>query len=321
MIRDELTGWVLSLNQYRSGRGADRQVFLSFWSGEPTKIDRKGELDEPLIVTDPFVSVIGCIPPAKLAALDDGNDGEDGFMHRILSSFPRPVRGRYWTWEGIRPETRKLWSNAVEALYGLEMDRDEMDFPTSRILDLAPEACQPWEAWYNEHVAETEQPDFPDYLVGPWSKLVAYAARLALIVHLLRAACGERLRDEVDTESLDRAFRLIAYFKSHARAVYAHLRLPKKLGPIQKVISWIRGHNKTEFHTSELARSQVAGIRSRSEAEAIMKELADLGYGRLEERRAKNNRKVTWFVTRPVQLGRVGSSWAEPPNSPNSASA
>ena len=62
--------------------------------GSPTKIDRKSEPRRPLIVTDPFVSIIGCIPPAKLAALDDGNDGEDGFIHRILFAYPRPVRGR-----------------------------------------------------------------------------------------------------------------------------------------------------------------------------------------------------------------------------------
>jgi hypothetical protein len=86
------------------------------------------------------------------------------------------------------------------------------------------------------------------------------------------------------------------------------------------VLAWVREHGKAEFNPSDLARSEVAGIRRQSEAEAIMKELADLGYGRLEERRAKNHRKVTWFVTRPVQLGPVGSSWAGQPNSPDSAS-
>jgi hypothetical protein len=315
MIRDELTGWVLSLNQYRSGRGADRQVFLSIWSGEPTKIDRKSALDEPLIITDPFVSVIGCIPPAKLAALDDGEDGEDGFIHRILFAYPRPVTGRRWDWEGIRPETRKLWGDAVEALYGLEMDRDEFGDPVPRVLELAPEACRAWEVWYNGHLAETEAPGFPDQLVGPWSKLVAYAVRLALIVHLLRTACGEPLPDEVDADSLERAFRLVAYFTSHARAVYDHLQRPtRKQGRLQKALAWIRAHDKSELQPIDLARSQVAGIRTKSEAEALMKELADLGYGRLEERKARNNRKVTCFMTRPGQLGPVGSSWAGHPN-------
>ena len=310
MIRDELTAWVLSLNQYRAGRGADRQFFLSVWSGEPTKVDRAGKIEEPLIVIDPFVSVIGCIPPAKLAALDDGEDGEDGFIHRILFAYPRPVTGRTWSWEGIRPETRTVWIDAVEKLYGLEMDRDELGDPVPRILELAPEVCQQWEDWYNDHLAETEAADFPDSLVGPWSKLVSYAVRLALIVHLLRSACGEKVGAEVDAESLDRAFRLIAYFKSHARAVYDLLQHPgKEHGRMQKALAWIRAHDTTEFNPSHLARNQVAGIRTRSEAEAVMKELANLGYGRLEERKARNNRKVTWFITRPGQLRPAGTSW------------
>ena len=41
-----------------------------------------------------------------------------------------------------------------------------------------------------------------------------------------------------------------------------------------------------------------------------MKELADLGYGRLEPRPAKNHKRVTWFITRPDQLGPPGSAWA-----------
>jgi len=42
LFRDELAGWVKSMDQYRSGRGADRQHFLSMWSRSPIKVDRKG---------------------------------------------------------------------------------------------------------------------------------------------------------------------------------------------------------------------------------------------------------------------------------------
>ena len=221
---------------YRSGRGSDRQNTLSMWSGVPMKVDRKSEPDDSLIVTNPFVSIIGCIPPAKLAVLDAGNDGEDGFVHRILFSFPRPVRGRTWSWEGIGPEVLELWQRPDRALYGLEMDRDEHGKPTPRILELSADARPIWEAWYNDHQAEQLSPDFPDWLVGPWSKLVAYAARLGLVVHLLRVACGETLADEVDAGSLERAFRMIAYFKSHARAVYSRMRRREKQSRVQKAV-------------------------------------------------------------------------------------
>ena len=81
-----------------------------------------------------------------------------------------------------------------------------------------------WERLYNGHVGESST-DFPECWSAPRCKLVAYSARLALIFHLLRSACGEAVGDDVDDESLDRSLRLIAYFKSHARVVYARLAL------------------------------------------------------------------------------------------------
>lgn len=39
---DELAGFVRSMDQYRGGKGADRQKMLSFWAATATKIDRKG---------------------------------------------------------------------------------------------------------------------------------------------------------------------------------------------------------------------------------------------------------------------------------------
>ncbi len=47
MERDELTGWVLSMNQYKGGKGADRQMWLSFWNGASVVINRKGRPDPP----------------------------------------------------------------------------------------------------------------------------------------------------------------------------------------------------------------------------------------------------------------------------------
>jgi hypothetical protein len=58
MERDELTGWVLSMNQYKGGKGSDRQMWLSFWNGASVVINRKGRPD-PLVLSNPFVCVAG----------------------------------------------------------------------------------------------------------------------------------------------------------------------------------------------------------------------------------------------------------------------
>jgi hypothetical protein len=46
--RDELVGWVKSMDQYKAGgKGAERQYWLSAWSNRPVSVDRKGQSRPP----------------------------------------------------------------------------------------------------------------------------------------------------------------------------------------------------------------------------------------------------------------------------------
>src|SRR5262245_56168250 len=47
IFRDELSAWVRGMDMYR-GRGSDRQFYLSAWSGEMVKVDRKLQKGEPI---------------------------------------------------------------------------------------------------------------------------------------------------------------------------------------------------------------------------------------------------------------------------------
>ena len=183
------------------------------------------------------------------------------------------------------------------------MDQDGHGQPAPRVLDFEPEARPLWQEWFDAHAAEAEAADFDEMLKCFWPKAVAYAARLSLVVHLLRAACGEQVGEDVDPESLRRGLRLIEYFQSHSAAVYAHLRLPKEATRIRRAIAWIREHGG-ECNPTKLVRNSVAGVHGRKEALALMKDLADQGYGHLEERTAGNNRKVTWFVAKASSRGK-----------------
>ncbi len=49
LIRDELAGWITSMNQYKGGKGNDVQFFLECWSGGQYSVDRKN-LDIPIII-------------------------------------------------------------------------------------------------------------------------------------------------------------------------------------------------------------------------------------------------------------------------------
>jgi hypothetical protein len=183
----------------------------------------------------------------------------------------------------------------VRRLYGLPWGRDQEGRRVPVVLELGADARPLWAAWYDEHAAESEAAGFPAVLVGPWSKMVAYAARLALVMHLLRQACGEEVGQAVDAESLRRAIRLITYFKSHARAVYARLGQSETSRRVAVMLNWIVGHGG-EAHTSALTKNNVAGVENRDEALSLMKEMEHRGYGHLVKRKAANGREVTYFV-------------------------
>src|SRR5262249_53830038 len=73
--RAERRAWICSMNQYREGgRGADRQFWLSAWSGASLTVDRKKSYDQgpPLRVRSPFVGVVGGVVPDNLSVLKGG---------------------------------------------------------------------------------------------------------------------------------------------------------------------------------------------------------------------------------------------------------
>jgi putative DNA primase/helicase len=84
VIRDELTGWLASLD--RQGREGERAFYLSAWNGDtPHTIDRIGR--GSVYVEACCVSILGGIQPARLRAylVDALKDGpaNDGLMQRF----------------------------------------------------------------------------------------------------------------------------------------------------------------------------------------------------------------------------------------------
>src|SRR5919112_4965736 len=89
VAKDELAGWIRGMDQYKaSGKGSDRQFWLSAWSSDPITVDRKGA-PEALMVSEPFVGISGGIQPEVLKDLSRGP--EDGMLDRFLGDYPEPV--------------------------------------------------------------------------------------------------------------------------------------------------------------------------------------------------------------------------------------
>jgi hypothetical protein len=217
--RDELTGWARSLNQYKGGRGDDRQFWLSLWSGEAVVVNRRGR---KVYVDDPFICVSGNLPPEVFGELNDECGREDGFIHRLLFSWPATVRPG-WTDVEPAPETLDAYGAFFESLFRLEADRDEDGDPRPRTLRFTPDGKRIFVTFVNRLAADLADEAFPDQLRGPWSKLEGGCARLALVLHLCRWVAKETDSEDIDEASAAGAVRLAEYFQGHARRVYACL--------------------------------------------------------------------------------------------------
>jgi hypothetical protein len=224
IIKDELSGWLGAMNQYKQGgKGADRQFWLSVHTNQPVSVDRKSA-DEPIIVARPFVSVIGGIQPEVLP--DFGKDRGDGLIDRFIPVYPKPRVGR-WSDDEISDPVREGYARIIGSLYKLRHANDEEDPFPSRV-GMTDEAKALFVVEYNRLREELESPGFPQRLRPAWGKLEAYLARFALILAMVRVAeLGNQgqtgIVERVAQEDMAGAIQLLAYFKNHVRRVYTGL--------------------------------------------------------------------------------------------------
>ena len=250
---DELTGLVMSLNAYRSGKGTDRQLYLSAWNGRLETTDRVKDKAEGSGGTRNHVaclSVLGGLTPDNLflfkGEVRKGRSIEDGWFDRILFSFADPPNDAAENWECVDRGTAESWAGIVRRLRGLEPRQDTYPDGTTvykpELLRLTECGRAAWQEFTAVHAAEKNADDFPGHLKGIWAKLRGYCPRLALIVHCLRWAAGELADDRagVDGESIRRAVKLVTYFKSHARKVAVAIDLDSRVADAKSVLNWLR---------------------------------------------------------------------------------
>jgi hypothetical protein len=205
LIRDELAGWVLSFDAYRSARGGDRQTWLSMWAGMPFKSDRAGR--DSIYVPEPAVSVCGGIQPDVLPSLGAESGGRDGFNERFLFSYPDAAPMR-WTDSFVSQQARDNVTATFRKLRGRE----------GGIVRLAPAARQVYAQWVNDNADLQES--VTGLLRGFYAKLPAQAARVALVLHCV-ANADDPVGRCLSPQTMAGAIRLIEYFREHGHRAFA----------------------------------------------------------------------------------------------------
>jgi hypothetical protein len=261
MMRDELSGWLRGMGEYKKGSkgGSDLGYWLSFWNADSVQKDRAGS--KPLTVRQAAVSIIGGIQPKILKQAIGHEHRDDGLCQRFLLVMP-PERRVEWTERAVDLIIRRELEELFDRLLGIETPVEATRIP------LSPSAKDVFVAYYNRHRAEIA--DMDNDLRSAWSKLEAYTCRFALIFEAIKGGT------EIAANTMQDAIELSDWFCGEARRVYAMFGTPQddELAALVVQISKLGGR-------ATVGNLQEASHRYRGQgvARAAFERLASAGFG------------------------------------------
>ncbi len=281
VAKDEILSWIKSADAYRAGRGGDRQFWLSSWSGQAIKVDRKGA--DPIIVTEPAISIVGGIQPDLIHELADDASRRDGFPDRILWCYP-DVPPSSWTDAEISDEQLTNIAFLFRTLrYGLGGDREHPRDPAVVTLDAAAKAA--WVAWYDNNAAIVATTS--GLAAGIAAKLPLQLARLCLILHAL--TYPDDPDRPVAATTMDQAIRLAEYFRCHANRVLPALGTATGAETERLALRIKRVLSGGEWVSRSEINNPLGGHTSPHHITAALQHLATMGHA--ERRIVKTERR------------------------------
>ena len=199
--------------------------------------------------------------------------------------------GKSWSEAEVTGARVAEWAGTIRSLIDLAPDGNGDPV----ILGFTQAGKRMWVQLFNEHRECRLAPDLAPQMMGPLAKMENYAARLALLVHLLREACGEVWHDEVDEQSVAAGWALADYFAAHAERVYPKVHADRGDRRVDQVVAWVRRRGG-QCTARDLLTYEVAGVKKAADSVNLMQEVVDRGWAALEKRRASNGRGVTHLV-------------------------
>ncbi len=284
MVCDELAALVSGMNQYKGGAGHDRQVYLKIWAAAAIRVDRKSNPDGfPLTIRRPSLSIVGGIQPDVVEGLLIGKRGariNDGFLERYLFSYPLDLPAVAEGFREIEEPVARCWRDVVEYLLALnpQGDFESEEETRPRLVHLDAAGREAWVEFTRQHAAQLNSEDFPAYLRGVWSKMRGYGARLSLVLHFLRVACGEVQTEDIDGDSVRAAAILIGYFKAHYQRVAARMGADPQIDAANCVLSWLKRNEKSDFSHRDAWRNLCQNFANSDEMGTTLRLLEQHGY-------------------------------------------
>ena len=209
LYRDELKGMIDDFCRY--AKSGELSQMLSMFDSDTIVVNRKS--DEPLLIKDPFMSIIGSIQPSVLVDTF-GNDNmmNNGFNQRWLFCYPESGMPEMYNDVSIPQSVISDWKDFI---YNLIM----YDFSVmGGKIYIRGEAKRVYIDYYNSLQIKKASAD--DYLSSVYSKLQIHVIRWAGVAHILG---NSPTSIDITLKEMEYSVRCMDYFERCALKVYRML--------------------------------------------------------------------------------------------------
>ncbi|PSB28837.1 DUF3987 domain-containing protein [Chlorogloea sp. CCALA 695] len=277
---DELVADYQRLNQYKGGgKGDDLQLELSFFNGTAINYDRH---DARLFLSRTAFSKTGTYQWDTLARLmgDDVNFISSGYSARFLYCSILDAPPRYL--DLLTPKANSNFTETLEYLYEQLEGLPQQDYLLTR------EAKVLFQAW-NHTLADDEREENYFGFSIVYAKIEAYAARIALWLHIVNAVCGGKLPEPtIDGETMRHAIEISSFYLWQQKLIHGNNAPTRKLeGIFFKVQTQAEKYfakSKQGLNASFLKTriNALKGWAVEKIRTVVFKTLAAAGHGRIE---------------------------------------
>jgi hypothetical protein len=221
VFKDELAGWFKDMNKYREG--SDLEFWLSTWSGKAISLNRKTARSS--FVDKPLVSVLGGIQPSILNAFYTEDNKDNGFMDRMLLSYPS-LEIENWNDNEMNYDTIQWYYDSIISFYEtikhkvVEYDDDGDIKP--KIAVIGSDAKKEWIRLFNEYTSIQNSDEENEYMKSMLPKQKSYLPRFALLINAFDSFFDIECKSNalvISKESIIKAEKLSKYFIAMAKKI------------------------------------------------------------------------------------------------------
>lgn len=212
-LLSELSSFITGQGQYKSGKGDDREAWLSLHDGSPARIVRAGS---SVTIQGARVSICGGIQPEVFRSVFGDKNGlflTDGTIFRFLLTY-EPVGHFELTRATWNEQHRFTWENLVnKALWWADDKFKSSD--NFLILKLSDDAWSCFSAFRNNLYSLRNQ--FPPAFRGFIPKATSYILRIAGLLHVMEQLfTGDDISPVITAETIQKAILAVNFYTGHA---------------------------------------------------------------------------------------------------------